>query len=84
MISWALGGIWSKFVALIIGAIGLVVGLYGLRYRIRAGARADLEAEMRARTLERLQHARDIEDVGAGMSDGDVFDRLRDKGLIRD
>ena len=84
MLTWFFSGIWSKFVAIIVGAIGLVVALFGLRYRIRAHARAEVEAEMMKRTIERMRHAEIIEHDGDGLHRDDVLSRLRDKGLLRD
>lgn len=76
------GNAWSRLVGLIVGAIGVVVAIFGWRLSIQKGARQKVEAEMQRRTLERIEHAKRVQSDLP--SDGDAIrDRMRDEGWLR-
>ena len=76
--------LWGKTVTTVVAGVSLVAMLLGLRYKIQKGARDAMSADIQRRTLERVERKQKIEADAAGLSDDDVLDRLRDKGLIRD
>ena len=76
--------IWGKTTAIVVGAVGLLVALLGIRHSIRKGAKDEMAAEIKERALEQIQRGEEIERKFDGMSDDDVLTKLRDQGYIRD
>lgn len=76
--------LWGKTTAIIVGAVGLLVALLGIRHSIRKGAKEEMSAEIKERALEQIQRGEEIERNFDGMSDDDVLTKLRDQGYIRD
>lgn len=76
--------LWGKTTAIVVGAVGLLVALLGIRHSIRKGAKDEMSAEIKERALEQIQRGEKIERDFDGMSDDDVITKLRDQGYIRD
>ena len=76
--------LWGKTTAIVVGAVGLLVALLGIRHSIRKGAKDEMSAEIKERALEQIQRGEKIERGFDGMSDDDVITKLRDQGYIRD
>lgn len=76
--------LWSKFTGYLVAAAGLFALLAGIRYKIRSTAREELQNEMRERTLERIEAAREVDDRVDGLGDDDILERLREQGWLRD
>ena len=76
--------IWSKFIGYVVAVLGIVAMVLAWRYKISKGAREKLENQIKDRTIERVQHAREVEAELTGVSDDTIIDKLRDNGWIRD
>lgn len=76
-------GIWGRFAGYLAMAAAVAAALFGVRYRIRKGAREDMENTMRERTIERIQQADGIEQRVDQASDDDIREKLRDNGWLR-
>jgi len=84
MILRLLGGLWGKFATLIVGAVALLAAVLRIRYKVRKGAQEEMRAEIQERTLERIKTSQEVDADVDDMSDGDILDKLRDNGWIRD
>jgi hypothetical protein len=76
-------GLWSYAAKYIVAAAGILALFAGIRYRIRSKARAEVETEMRERTLDRVEAAERVERDVARQSDSDIIEKLRDNGWLR-
>ena len=82
-VSSILAMLWGRTAAIIVGAVGLIAALFGIRYNIRKGAKDEVRAQMQEETMERIRRTRDIE--GRGDLDCDsVLDKLREQGHLRE
>lgn len=84
MIASLLSGIWGKFIGYIVAGLSLLAAIMAWRYKISKGAREQMANEIRERTIERVEHAREVEADVAGTRDDDILDKLRDNGWLRD
>ena len=78
-----LGGLWGKVATAIVGIASLIAAMLGWRYSIRKSQRMEIETQQQAKTLERLRIKDEVERNLANVG-GDVRERLRDKGYLRD
>jgi hypothetical protein len=78
-----LGGLWGKVATAIVGIASLIAAMFGWRYSIRKSQRMEIETQQQAKTLERLRIKDEVERNLANVG-GDVRERLRDKGYLRD
>lgn len=76
--------LWGKTTGLIVGAIAIIAALAGIRYQIRKGARDEMSAEIKDRTIEQIARNEEIDADIDGMSDGDVIASMRKQGYVRD
>lgn len=76
--------LWGRFAMYIVGGLGLLSMLLGLRHSIRKGAKEELSNEIQKRTIERIRLARDAESGVDGLSDDDILTKLREHGWLRD
>lgn len=79
-----LGGLWGRVVAVVVAVASVVGALATIRYRIRKGAKADMSAEMRQRTIERLEQVKDVQDDIGRLDDAGVAQWLSEHGYFRD
>ena len=77
-----LAALWGRFAGYAVSAVMAVAAIFGMIWNIKRGAKDEMRAEIQAKTVERIQRARDA--VDAIPADGDVRERLRDKGYLRD
>ena len=78
-----LGGIWGKIATALVGLAGIFAALFGWSLNIKKSTRLKIQAEQQQKTLERLKIKDEIE-RNIDNAPGDVKQRLRDKGYIRD
>lgn len=78
-----LGGIWGKIATAVVGLAGIFAAMLGWRHGIKKSTRLKIQSEQQRNTLERLKIKDEIE-RNLDSASGDVRQRLRDKGYIRD
>ena len=76
--------LWGKTTGVIVGAIAILGALAGIRRTIRKGAKDEMSAEIRERTLEQIARAEEAEREIDDMSHDDILEQLRDQGHVRD
>ena len=76
--------LWGKTAAIVVGAVSLLIALLGIRHKIRKGAKNEMSAEIKERTLERIEIADRINRELAGADRDDILDKLREQGHLRD
>ncbi|MBT8147757.1 MAG: hypothetical protein KJN90_12950 [Gammaproteobacteria bacterium] len=76
--------IWGKTATVIVGLVGILAALAGIRHSIRKGKESEMRAEIQKRTLDRIEAADKAERDIAGADRTDIIDKLRDQGHIRD
>ena len=79
-----LGGLWGRIAMLAVGVASIAATLLGIRWRIRKTAKEEMSSEIQERTLDRIKDAQDAADDARGIPDGDIRNKLRDKGYLRD
>ena len=83
MMSLVMGG-WGKIATAVVGIATFLASMLGWRHGIRKKARLEIENAQQRNTLERIKIKEKMAAQVNGMSDGDVLERLRDKGYLRD
>ena len=83
MILSLLTGAYGKLVTIFIGAIGIVATIWRYTYKVRSSEREKIERQMYKRTLERVEHAKNIEDSFNHEPD-DILNKLRENGWLRE
>jgi len=76
--------LWGKTAAIAVGAVSLLIALLGIRHKIRKGAKNEMSAEIKERTLERIETVNRIERDLADSDRDSILDRLREQGHLRD
>ena len=76
--------LWGKTAAIVVGAVSLLIALLGIRHKIRKGAKNEMSAEIKERTLERIETVNRIERDLADSDRDSILDRLREQGHLRD
>ena len=76
--------LWGKTAAIVVGAVSLLIALLGIRHKIRKGAKNEMSAEIKERTLERIETVNRIERELADSDRDSILDRLREQGHLRD
>jgi hypothetical protein len=76
-------GLWAYAAKYIVAAAGVLALFAGIRYRIRSKAKAEVETQMRERTLERVEAADAVKKSVDRLPDDEVIEKLRDNGWIR-
>ena len=76
--------LWGKTAAIVVGAVSLLIALLGIRHKIRKSAKNEMSAEIKERTLERIETVNRIERDLADSDRDSILDRLREQGHLRD
>lgn len=79
-----LGMLWGRTATLIVGVVGIIAVLAGLRHSIRKGAKNEMSQEIQDRTMERIRIAQRIARERGDPDRDSVIDRLREQGQLRD
>lgn len=75
--------LWNKTTALVVGFVAILAAIAGIRHSIRSGAKDELRSEIKERTIERVRVAKEISNDVEYTPDGDILDKLRDNGWLR-
>ena len=68
--------LWGKTAAIVVGAVSLLIALLGIRHKIRKGAKNEMSAEIKERTLERIETVNRIERDLADSDRCSVFNKI--------
>jgi len=79
-----LSEILGSFYPVIAGIAITLLALFGINLNAKRTAERELSGEIRARIMESLGDAKEIDDDSISLTDDDVRDRMRDKGWIRE
>ena len=76
--------LWSKSASTIIAVVAGIVSIFGLVWKIRSSAKAEMKAEQQDQMLRSMRRADDAARVVDGVADDKLDDWMRDKGYVRD
>lgn len=80
MLSW----LTTELLGALGGMAALIAALFGFRWKSKRDGKKEMSHKIQARTLERLEHAKKIEESVDSLGPADFDDELRNEGWLRD